>query len=189
MDSYIEIRLLPDFELDASFLLNSLCSKLHAVLGKSSAGKIGLSFPEFSLQPRQLGQKLRLHGQADDLQQLMALNWLHGLRDYCHCSDISAVPANARQCYFARVQQKSAENKRRRSVQKGWLTADEAIQQIPETAKDRLHLPYLHLKSRTTQQQVMIFIKQGPVADTKSDGTFNSYGLSRSAEKVTVPWF
>mgnify|MGYP000974576886 CR=1 FL=1 len=189
MDSYIEIRLLPDFELDGNFLLNSLCSKLHVVLSNAGAGRIGLSFPEFKLYGRSLGQKVRLHGHAADLQKLMAANWLQGLRDYCHCSEIATVPANARQCYFARIQQKSAENKRRRSVKKGWLTEEQALSQIPENGQKQLRLPYLQLKSRTTQQQLMVFIEQGPVTDLQVIGTFNSYGLSRSSEKVTVPWF
>ena len=86
MDSYIEITVLPDLEADANFLMNNLCSKLHAVLGQVTMGKVGVSFPGYALAGKNLGTKLRIHGTAFMLEKLMAENWIKGLRDYCQCS-------------------------------------------------------------------------------------------------------
>ncbi|MBT1062645.1 type I-F CRISPR-associated endoribonuclease Cas6/Csy4 [Bowmanella sp. Y26] len=189
MDSYIEITVLPDLEADACFLMNNLCSKLHAVLGQTTDGKVGVSFPEYAVTGKNLGTKLRLHGSAALLEILMAQGWLKGLRDYCHCGVISSVPANAKQRYFARRQLKSAHNKRQRSVSKGWLTPDAALTKFSDEPQKLLKLPYLQLTSRGSKQQMRVFVEQGPIVEQPTDGCFNSYGLSRLSEKVTVPWF
>ncbi|MBZ9610003.1 type I-F CRISPR-associated endoribonuclease Cas6/Csy4 [Rheinheimera maricola] len=189
MDSYIEITVLPDLEADANFLMNNLCSKLHAVLGQVTEGKVGVSFPNYAVAGKNLGTKLRIHGDAAMLGKLMAQSWLKGLRDYCQCSAILPVPANAKQRYFARRQVKSVHNKRQRSISKGWLTQDEAMTKISDDSQKLLKLPFLQLTSRGNKQQMNVFVEQGPVIDLPTEGSFNSYGLSRLSEKVTVPWF
>lgn len=189
MDSYIEITVLPDLEADANFLMNNLCSKLHAVLGRVTEGKAGISFPEYRQAGKNLGMRLRIHGDLAVLENLMAANWLKGLRDYCRCSEIRPVPDGARQCYFVRKQVKSAHNKRRRSIMKGWLTPNEARDKIVNETRHILKLPFIQLTSRGTKQHMKIFIEQGPIVDQSIVGLFNSYGLSRSSEKITVPWF
>ncbi|GGW53445.1 type I-F CRISPR-associated endoribonuclease Cas6/Csy4 [Alishewanella tabrizica] len=189
MDSFIEIRVLPDLEADANFLMNNLCSKLHAVLGQITKGKVGVSFPGYAQAGMNLGSQLRIHGTASMLEKLMAENWLKGLRDYCDCSALQPVPANAKQRYFARRQLKSVHNKRQRSVGKGWLTHDEALSKISDESEKKLKLPFLQLTSRGNKQQMKVFIEQGPVVEHAIVGSFNSYGLSRLSEKVTVPWF
>lgn len=189
MDSYIEITVLPDLEADSNFLMNNLCSKLHAVLGKVTNGKVGVSFPEYGQGGKTLGAKIRLHGSAELLGALMEENWLKGLRDYCDCSTILLVPKNAKHRYFARRQQKSPHNKLKRSVSKGWLTEGEAITKLEAESKNLLKLPYLQLTSRGSKQQMKVFVEQGPPTEQVKAGRFNSYGLSRLSEKVTVPWF
>ncbi|MCF4010985.1 type I-F CRISPR-associated endoribonuclease Cas6/Csy4 [Rheinheimera sp. UJ63] len=189
MDRYIEITVLPDLEADANFLMNNLCSKLHAVLGQVTMGKVGVSFPGYAQTGKNLGTQLRIHGSAIMLEKLMAENWLKGLRDYCQCSAILPVPVNAKQRYFARRQVKSAHNKRQRSVSKGWLTRDEALDKINDESQKLLKLPFLQLSSRGNKQQMKVFIEQGPIVEHAIVGSFNSYGLSRLSEKITVPWF
>jgi len=189
MDSYIEITVLPDLEADANFLMNNLCSKLHAVLGQVTMGKVGVSFPGYALAGKNLGTKLRIHGTAFMLEKLMAENWIKGLRDYCQCSAILPIPTRVQQRYFARRQVKSAHNKRLRSISKGWLTQDEALDKISDESQKLLKLPFLQLTSRGNKQQMKVFVEQGPVMDLPTEGNFNSYGLSRLSEKVTVPWF
>ncbi|MFN3898863.1 MAG: type I-F CRISPR-associated endoribonuclease Cas6/Csy4 [Alishewanella aestuarii] len=189
MDSYVEITVLPDLEADANFLMNNLCSKLHAVLGQVTMGKVGVSFPGYAQTGKNLGTQLRIHGTASMLEKLMVENWLKGLRDYCQCSAILPVPDNAKHRYFARRQVKSAHNKRQRSVSKGWLTQEEALDKISDESQKLLKLPFLQLTSRGNKQQMKVFIEQGPVVEHAIVGCFNSYGLSRLSEKVTVPWF
>lgn len=189
MDRYIEITVLPDLEADASFLMNNLCSKLHAVLGQVTMGEVGVSFPGYAQAGKNLGTKLRIHGSEIMLEKLMAENWLKGLRDYSQCSAVLPVPTDAKQRYFARRQLKSAYNKQQRSVSKGWLTQEEAVVQISEQSSRLLKLPFIQLTSRGNKQQMKVFIEQGPIVDHPTKGGFNSYGLSRLSEKVTVPWF
>lgn len=86
MDSYIDIRVLPDLELSESALLNNLFAKLHRQLG---TGDIGVSFPNVSSR---LGDTLRIHGNAVRLEQLMQQPWLKGLRDYTETSAVLPVP-------------------------------------------------------------------------------------------------
>lgn len=189
MDSYIEITVLPDLEADASFLMNNLCSKLHAVLGQVTEGKVGVSFPNYAVAGKNLGTKLRIHGDAVMLEKLMAQNWLKGLRDYCQCSAVQPVPANAKERYFARRQLKSAHNKQQRSINKGWLTKEDALVQISEHAPRLLRLPFFQLTSRGNKHSMKVFVEQGPIVEQPTVGDFNSYGLSRLSEKITVPWF
>ncbi len=189
MDSYIEITVLPDLEADASFLMNNLFSKLHAVLGQVTMGQVGVSFPHYAQSGKNLGTKLRIHGSKAMLEKLMAQNWLKGLRDYCNCSAVLPVPSFAKQRYFARRQQKSAHNKRQRSVSKGWLTQDGALEKISDESQKPLKLPFIQLTSRGNNQQMRVFVEQGPLVEQPVHGSFNSYGLSRLSEKVTVPWF
>ena len=186
MDSYLEIEVLPDLEADANFLMNNLCSKLHAVLGQTTQGLVGISFPEHG---GSLGAILRLHGSRNMLEKLMVLPWLKGLRDYCNVGDVLVVPDNAKHCYFARRQMKSAYNKRQRSIKKGWLSKEEALIKITDDSQKLLKLPFIQLTSRGNKQQMKVFVEQGKVVDTPVKGKFNSYGLSRLSEKVTVPYF
>lgn len=186
MDNYLEIEVLPDLEADANFLMNNLCSKLHAVLGQTTQGQVGISFPEHG---RSLGSILRLHGSRCMLEKLMALPWLKGLRDYCNAGDILVVPENAQHCYFARRQVKSAHNKRQRSITKGWLKEEEALITITDQSSTILTLPFIRLTSRGNKQQMKVFVERGKVTNTPVTGKFNSYGLSRLSEKVTVPYF
>lgn len=189
MDTYIEIKVLPDLEADANFLMNNLCSKLHAVLGQTTNGAVGVSFPEYLKKGKNLGEIIRLHGSQIMLEKLMQLPWLKGLRDYCQCSEILSVPANTKYCYFARRQVKSAHNKRQRSIKKGWLSEEQALHTITDDAQILLNLPFIQLTSRGNKQQMKVFIECGKILDSPVNGKFNSYGLSRLSEKVTVPYF
>lgn len=189
MDQYINIKVMPDQEANENFLINNLCSKLHAALGQHTDGRVGVSFPAYTKSGKDLGDTVRLHGTKEDLERLMAQNWLKGLRDYCQCSEVMPVPGEARQCYFARRQLKSEHNKLQRSLRKGWITPEEATAALEKGKVKRLKLPFIQLISRSNQQHMRVFVEQGPIVDTPTLGEFNAYGLSRLSDKVTVPWF
>ncbi|RLM19708.1 type I-F CRISPR-associated endoribonuclease Cas6/Csy4 [Brenneria alni] len=184
MDHYLEIRVLPDPEFTESDLLNALFAKLHRSLGQMAGGNIGVSFPEAG---KMLGKTIRLHGPAHALFALQASNWLKGLRDYTQSGEIQPVPVGAKFRTVQRVQVKSSALRlRRRSVQKGWLTEQQAQEQIPLTREKRTNLPFLQLKSLSSGQMFKLFVAQGPIQETPVKGEFSSYGLSATA---TVPWF
>ncbi|PQQ36755.1 type I-F CRISPR-associated endoribonuclease Cas6/Csy4 [Photorhabdus luminescens] len=184
MDYYFEIRVLPDPEFSQQSLMEALFAKLHRALGQVGNGRIGVSFP---CARKTLGDTLRIHGANEALNDLQSLSWLKGLRDYTEVIDIRPIPKDARYRHVSRVQVKSsAERLRRRSIKKGWLTEEQALQRIPISKEQRSDLPFLFLKSLSSGQSFLLFVEQGPIEDKSTQGVFSSYGLSSSA---TIPWF
>ncbi|MFM4815142.1 type I-F CRISPR-associated endoribonuclease Cas6/Csy4 [Aeromonas veronii] len=183
MDHYLDIRVLPDPEFGQVELLNALYAKLHRVLPSLTKGRVGVSFPGYK---RTLGDCLRLHGSLADLLNLTEVNWLQGMRDYIHIGELATVPEGACFRVVRRVNAKSARNKRRRSVAKGWLTEEEALIRIPETQQKVMTLPYAEMHSLSTGSRMRLYIEHGPLLDMPVVGEFNAYGLSAT---VTIPWF
>jgi len=187
MDSYIELQLLPDPEFPSNMLMNALFAKLHRGLVGSGEGRIGVCFPDVEQKGIGLGARLRLHGTAADLERLMSANWLQGMRDHLACSPVNLVPANAAFRVVRRVQAKSSpERERRRLIARKGITAEAAVQAIPDSAAEMLRLPYLLLTSQSTQQQFRLFVEHLPVQKEAVKGFFSAYGLSSTG---TVPWF
>ncbi len=184
MESYQDIRLLPDPEFGTELLMAALFAKLHRVLGQYAAGQIGISFPRAAQTP---GDTLRLHGND---QALMALNqqpWRKGLNDHIASDEIKPVPPDVKYRTVSRVQVKSnAERLRRRAVKKGWLTEEQALERISDRQSKRCNLPFIAVKSLSTGESFRLFILQGELRDSPSAGIFSSYGLSAS---TTIPWF
>lgn len=187
MDAYLEIRLLPDPEFTPTTLMNALFSKLHRGLVTHGGRNIGVSFPDVGKNGRSLGERLRLHGSRADLEKLMATNWLVGMRDHAAVSEITEVPAHAKQRVVRRVQAKSnPERQRRRLIARKGITIGQAVQAIPDSAAEKLNLPYLVLISQSTGQQFRLFVEHLVVREQAMSGEFSAYGLSATA---TVPWF
>ncbi len=146
---------------------------------------IGISFPD--VKGMALGKRIRLHGQTADLEGFMASAWLAGMRDHIELGLIGPVPAHAKHRAVRRVQAKSnPERLRRRMMARKGVDAGLARQAIPDSAAEKLRLPYLVLKSQSTGQQFRLFVEHLPVQDQPVGGPFSAYGLSPTA---TVPWF
>ena len=187
MDAYLEIGLRPDPEFMPTTLMNALFSKLHRGLVEHGGQSIGVSFPEVGKNGRSLGERLRLHGSKADLEQLMALNWMVGMRDHATVNEITRVPAHAKPRVVRRVQAKSnPERLRRRLIARKGISPEQAIQAIPDGAAEMLKLPYLILTSQSTGQQFRLFVEHLAVQEHAVDGVFSAYGLSSTA---TIPWF
>ncbi len=187
MDHYIDIHLLPDPEFPANLLMNALFAKLHRGLVAAGENRIGVSFPQHDDSRPTLGPLLRLHGEANDLSNLMQSNWLHGMRDHVDPSVISPIPTPEGFRNVYRVQAKSnPERLRRRYMKRHQVDPMTAEKAIPDTAAEYLQLPWITLGSRSTGERFRLFIAHGPVAPDATEGTFSHYGLSRRA---TVPWF
>ena len=185
MEAYIELQLLPDPEFTATTLMNALFAKLHRGLVSHGEGRIGISFPDVAHFG--LGSRLRLHGQAVDLEKLMSLNWLQGMRDHLICGLLNTVPANARHRLVRRVQAKSSpERERRRLMARKGVSLEAALLAIPDSQAKTLALPYLELASQSSGQRFRLFIEHLPEQSTPMPGTFSAYGLSTQA---TIPWF
>ena len=188
MNRYIDIRLRPDPEFPPQTLMNALFAKLHRGLVKLGSGQVGVSFPEVETPGIfGLGQLLRLHGPTHELERLMAMNWLSGLRDLTDASDIRSVPERTRHRCVERIQAKSnPERLRRRYMKRHDVDEATAQRAIPDQAAEQLDLPYVSLNSQSSGQHFLLFIRHGPLQDTPNPGHFSSYGLSR---KATIPWF
>lgn len=203
MDHYLEIRLLPDPEFVPTVLMNALFIKLHRALVELGSNAIGLSFPDVQHAYRDeggsatrgakaggkptLGGRLRLHGKAENLQRLMALNWLTGMRDHITLNGPNPIPKNTGHRTVRRVQAKSSpERLRRRQIKRKGITEEEALRAVPDSTVEHLNLPYVTIKSQSTGQAFRLFIGHQPVGNEPVNGEFSSYGLSPTA---TVPWF
>lgn len=183
MDHFIDVTVLPDPEFKEGTLMNALFAKLHRALCDTGRGEIGISFPRLGKTP---GDCLRLHGSGPALGRLMATDWLKGMRDYTRTDAPKPVPATAVHGVVRRVQVKSnVERLRRRSVKNGRLTEAEALEKIPQSREVRSDLPFLILKSNSSQQTFRLLIQQGARPQAVA-GRFNEYGLSTGA---TVPLF
>lgn len=187
MDYYLDIRLRPDPEFSPAQLMNALFAKLHRALAGLPEMAIGISFPDVQPARPALGERLRLHGSAAGLRQLLAQPWLMGMSDHVRSGDITGVPNGVEYRSVRRVQVKSsAERLRRRLMHRHNLTAEEARQRIPDSVEHSLALPFVSLRSQSTEQTFRLFIQHGPLQKTSQNGVFSAYGL---ADGATIPWF
>ncbi|WP_027859552.1 type I-F CRISPR-associated endoribonuclease Cas6/Csy4 [Marinobacterium jannaschii] len=187
MQHYLDIRILPDPEFNTNLLMNALFNKLHRALVMLQSDRIGVSFPRAGASSPGLGALLRLHGSEEALCQLMALNWLQGMRDHITPTDIRLIPQRCQYRCISRLQVKSsAERLRRRQMKRHGLSEQQARVLIPDSIEQRTKLPFLAVKSSSSGQSFKLFIRLEALQDKPTDGSFNCYGLSRDA---SVPWF
>jgi CRISPR-associated endonuclease Csy4 len=186
-DHYLDLTLLPNPEIAQPHLMAALFGKLHLALVAQRSEHIGISFPAVQASRVCLGDCLRLHGSQADLSSLMASNWLLAMRDHVQVTPVMPAPGGTGFCVVSRVQAKSnPERQRRRQMRRHGITADQALARLPDSAAEKLDLPYIQLNSQSTGQPFRLFIRHGAVQPTPVTGTFSAYGLSATA---TVPWF
>lgn len=184
---YVDLRVVPDAETGAAPLLGALYDKLHRILVQQRLDSIGVSFPQYSVLPRTLGNTLRLHGPDALLQDLLSADWLRGLRDHVRSTAVTAIPADAQHRLVQRKQFKTnVDRLRRRRMRRKGETAEQVAAAIPDSVERTPNLPFVHLRSLSTGQTFTLFIALGPLQSQPTPGTFNSYGLG---ESTTIPWF
>lgn len=188
MDHYQDILIRMDPEFPTPLLMNALFAKFHRALVQLRSTGIGVSFPSFDGSVPSLGDCLRVHGTVVALQTLHTKDWTAGMRDHVDLAEIAPVPSSTQHRKVRRVQVKSsAARLRRRFINRHvGVTERDVVALIPDSVEERVHLPYLQLKSESTGQSFLLFIEQEPVMAVSAAGEFNCYGLSRTA---TVPWF
>jgi CRISPR-associated endonuclease Csy4 len=187
MNTYFDIRLLPDPDFSSTILMNSLFNRVHQTLAAHDAENIGISFPDWEQSGVTLGTRLRMHGKSADLEKIIQPGWMAGLQDHATFGAIAQVPTDATHRVVRRVQAKSnPERERRRLILRKNISAEAARQIIPDSAAKRLSLPYLVLTSRSTGQKFRLFVEHLPLQEHAVEGRFGTYGLSPTA---TVPWF
>ncbi|WP_370278385.1 type I-F CRISPR-associated endoribonuclease Cas6/Csy4 [Pontibacterium sp.] len=184
---YIEIRVRPDPEFSESMLLGALFSKLHRALADLQSNSIGVSFPQYSLKPKTLGNTLRIHADPAMLDKLSNTGWLRGMRDHVQINEMMPIPETAEYRTLSRKQFKTnVERLRRRRMKRKGESYEETCAHIPDTVERRSDLPFICLRSQSNGNTFLQFIELGTPQAEPIPGQFNTYGLSTTA---TVPWF
>jgi CRISPR-associated endonuclease Csy4 len=183
MNSYIDIHLLPDSELKEAELSSKVYTKFHKALVTLGTNRIGISFPHVNLK---LGLLFRIHGDLSLLNDLQGLDWLGPLKGYCKVQEVKAVPDQVQHRVISAKRSNMSKAKLKRLIDRGSI--DEAG--IKRYKVKMLSLgfdnPYLDLQSQSRGQLYRKFFEFGELVNQKMDGSFDSFGLSKSA---TVPWF
>ena len=188
MDHYLDIMLLPDPEFSQNHLMDALFAKLHRALVAAGCGDVGISFPQVREQGTGLGTVLRVHGRASRLSELTAVNWLTGMLDHTTMSAVKGVPPSCASFrVVSRLQAKSSPaRERRRLMRRKGLTEEQAMAKIPDNCAEVLHLPYVQMRSQSTGERFLVFVRHGPIYAAPAEGLFSAYGLSPTG---TIPWF
>jgi CRISPR-associated endonuclease Csy4 len=186
MKYYQQLQLLPDAETSVYVLWEKVYQQVHLAIAEAQQGnvnKIGITFPEYDAEKFQLGNKLRLFASTEEaLNQLNLTKWLTRLSDYVHITRVRLVPDTITEyAIFKRVQLKN-NNKRlaRRKAKREKIAYQEALDYFSGRAENFSCLPYIHLKSFSSQQKYRLFIACEKAEPTNQLAVFNSYGLSSS---------
>lgn len=180
MKAFLDIRLSPDPEMPANVLMNSLFSKLHRQLVANKPLQMGMSFPAYSAERCTLGNSMRLHGDEHNLQQLMAQDWLGGLRGYLRIADVVLATGN-RYLRVRRVQTRSSPARlARRYHSRHDLSTEDAMARFASAKPEYSKLPFLMVKSSSSEQNFRLFVSQ-TAAEVPQTGDFNCYAMSRQA--------
>ncbi len=183
MDHYINITLKPDAEMPENVLLNKVYTKLHKALFDLNANNIGISFPAFKVL---LGGKIRLHGSAESLDKLQALNWLGGLSGYCVLTNTQKIPADVQHRNISRIQSNMTQAKLNRLIKRGTIAPEQLREYKAKMFSKGLDNPYLELESGSNGHKHRRYIQFGALSSIPVEGQFDNFGLSKTA---TVPWF
>ena len=192
MKYYIEITLLPSADIGLYFLWEKIFQQVHLKLVeiKDSDGivPVGISFPEYSAEKKNIGCKLRLFVRDQSiLESLNIPKWLRRFNDYVHLTRIRTVPnhISAYACYI-RMQTKSSKVRmaRRKSKREG-IDFEQALKLLNGYQEKQLNQPFITIASQSSGRRFHLFI-QKQNAEKFIDHGFNSYGLSRIS---TVPEF
>lgn len=194
-----EITLHPTEEIAESFLLAKIYARIHLALvnSKDEKGAIhcGVSFPEYTENPRSLGGKIRILTQDEDVLKKMDIpsvlsRFVEG--GYVHISPARVVPIKrVKKCaIYSRYQpEASNERKARRYAKRHDISVEDAAKFFSAKEESVIY-PYIQLKSMTTGQRFSLFIRksilENPPAEEKTDSCFSAYGISTN---VAVPEF
>jgi len=214
MNYYLEITLLPNYEINLFSLWSKTFQQIHLGLVETQDAQkrvpIGLSFPEYKMGEKfgVLGSKLRLFAPDETaLIRFDADKRLSRLSDYVHCTGIRPVPEAVKgYAVYQREQPKTGrERLARRYARRHGLDYEAAfngkvelcarhgnatecermLMSYSEMPHKTITTPFIRLKSLSNGNTFCLWIKKTDV-ENHSDGSFTTYGLSSTA---TVPEF
>lgn len=191
---YREITLIPDGVCSIYDIWRIVFRQVHLALVECGDRTIGLSFPGYvySFKKKTLGTKIRLFSQNESaLMRLQLDQYLEGVLDFCHISQIRVVPDDVQFGCFGRKQYRNDYEKIVRSKMVHLnVTEEQAMLLVGEFEPPAIDFPYIHYdslssKSRGVNASMQIAIQFKKVEDEVL-GDFNSFGLSNT---ITVPIF
>lgn len=214
MNYYLEITLLPNYEINLFSLWSKTFQQIHLGLVEIQDAQkrvpIGLSFPEYKIGEKfgVLGSKLRLFAPDETaLIQFDADKRLSRLSDYVHCTGIRPVPdAIKGYAVYLREQPKTGRERLARRYAKrhnlDYETAfngkielsakhdnatgcDKTLMSYNEMPHKTITTPFIWLKSLSSGNMFCLWIKKRGI-ENSINGTFTTYGLSSVA---SVPEF
>lgn len=180
---YVDLALRGDEETALREVLDIAFGRLHRALAALAPSGVGVSFPAASRPGafsavHTLGNVIRLHGDPPALAGLLATPWSTNLADHLTISLVRPVPEGAEPIRLVRVQPKSnTERLLRRAMKRHHLTLETARERYAEHRPERVALPYLSVRSASTNQSFRLYVNQRPAA-APCVGTFSAYGLS-----------
>lgn len=188
MDSYFDLKALPNPEIIQSEVVEELMRVLHKTL-PSFEGRIGVDFPAYG-QQKTLGGIIRILGNEQDVKALHTTLSQHPvIRDYALLIAIDVIPDKISR--YARCQRRHARgNSRFQRLKKRHLAngswSEELEQALLQKLLNPLHLPHVKLSSASTGQRFLLFVER-TICGRPVAGSFNGYGLG--LDGTTVPIF
>lgn len=179
-------------------IMADLFAMIHKALAFSKQEQVAISLPKSKEGTKEmptpsLGNLLRLHGAASDLENLLKRPELRTLEDYAVLSPVQPVPRETSHKTVRRIQVKSnPERLLRRSVKKGWLSEEEAAERLKTMKKVRIYLPFIPIRSSSSGHSLKLLIEHGKKQPNPVAGKFSAYGLGIQNEEgnfPTIPWF
>lgn len=189
MDSYFDIKALPNPEIPPLTVVAHLMQQLHQILPKY-AGEIGLDFPGYR-KKQGLGAVIRLLGTHEAIKRINEkVTNTPDIAGYGMITPLEQVPSSVSKfARFSRVHMKGNSRLTRlknRHLARGTWT-DELAMAAQGKFNEVIDLPYVNLLSGSTGQHFNLFISRVTVKHP-IDGAFNGYGLSID-NLATVPQF
>ena len=181
---YQNIRLFPDEGTGIREIGALLVQKLHIAFvdNKDDRGtsRYALSFPEYSKTGRNLGRIFRVFAESeDDLQKLNLRKICESTNGYAECSEISEVPG--RVYGYIKFERVHPDGSKDAVIRRQVARKNSAVEEVKEAYKSytpkKLHLPFLHIKSCSTDQVFPLFVNCICENELRN-GEFNFYGLS-----------
>lgn len=181
---YQEITLLPSQEINLNFLMSKIFGALHRLFVKNQINGVinyGISFPEYDLEKKTLGSKIRVFfDSVESCEKLNLKEYLMAFNDYIHITNIRELPANVKYAVFKRVQKKGNKYKlARRYSKRNNVTYENALNLYDKYEKEICELPYIKLKSSSNGNSYLVFIEK--IDSDNWGNSFNSFGLSNNS--------
>ena len=189
MKHYIEVTLMPSDDIGTFFLWEKVYRQVHLALVDSKnalgASSVGIAFPEYCAEKRQLGKKLRLLApQESDLEKIDLPHWLNRLTDYVQITEIEPVPDTLKgYVRYSRLNvQSSVRRLARRAAKRKKTSLEQALKEMEKVKPETTNAPFIRVSSLSNQNRFRLFIQATDItreeAMLESSESFGYYGLS-----------